>query len=140
MKKICFLLICVLPVLAKAQNTIVLTIKDSASGDALSNVSVLFSKNKKGTTTDSTGKVMIPKPVSTTTLTLSAVGYQQKMVTLDTAATDTTILLRAATQALEEVIISSSRTESRIENLPTRVEVLGAEEVEEESGIKPGNI
>ncbi|MBD0279613.1 MAG: TonB-dependent receptor, partial [Flavisolibacter sp.] len=59
---------------------------------------------------------------------------------LDTAATDTTILLRAATQALEEVIISSSRTESRIENLPTRVEVLGAEEVEEESGIKPGNI
>ncbi|MBD0280565.1 MAG: carboxypeptidase-like regulatory domain-containing protein, partial [Flavisolibacter sp.] len=99
MKKICFLLICVLPVLAKAQNTIVLTIKDSTSGDVLSNVSVLFSKNKKGMTTDSSGKVFISKPISTYTLTLSAIGYQQKMVTLDTAATDTTILLRAATQA-----------------------------------------
>lgn len=41
---------------------------------------------------------------------------------------------------LEEVIISSTRTETRIENTPTRVEVLGSEEVEEESGVKPTHV
>ncbi len=51
------------------------------------------------------------------------------------------ISLIASKEELEEVIIvSSSRTNSRIEDLPTKVEVLGAEEVREENGIKPGNI
>ena len=40
----------------------------------------------------------------------------------------------------EVVIISSSRTNSRIEDLPTKIEVLGAEELHEENQIKPGNI
>lgn len=41
---------------------------------------------------------------------------------------------------LEEVIISSTRNNSRIEDLPMKVEVLGKEEMIEESGIKPGNV
>ena len=41
---------------------------------------------------------------------------------------------------LDEVIISSTRTETRIENTPTRVEVLGSEEVDEESGVKPTHV
>ena len=40
----------------------------------------------------------------------------------------------------EVIVVSSSRTNSRIEDLPTKVEVLGAEEMHEENGIKPGNI
>lgn len=42
--------------------------------------------------------------------------------------------------ALDEVIVTSSRTNSRMENTPTRVEVLGLEEMQEENNIKPGNI
>ncbi|MBL0233639.1 MAG: TonB-dependent receptor [Chitinophagaceae bacterium] len=41
---------------------------------------------------------------------------------------------------LDEVIISSTRTDTRIENTPTRVEVLGSEEVDEESGVKPTHV
>ncbi len=41
---------------------------------------------------------------------------------------------------LDEVIISSTRTETRIENTPTRVEVIGSEEVDEESGVKPTHV
>ena len=40
----------------------------------------------------------------------------------------------------EEVLVTATRTNSRIEDLPTRVEVLGAEEMEEESSIKPASI
>ena len=40
----------------------------------------------------------------------------------------------------EEVLVTATRTNSRIENLPTRVEVLGAEEMGEESSIRPVSI
>jgi outer membrane receptor protein involved in Fe transport len=40
----------------------------------------------------------------------------------------------------EEVLVTATRTNSRLEDLPTRVEVLGEEELTEENGIKPGNI
>ena len=40
----------------------------------------------------------------------------------------------------EEVLVTATRTNSRIENLPTWVEVLGAEEMEEESSIRPASI
>ncbi|MBO9731975.1 MAG: TonB-dependent receptor [Chitinophaga sp.] len=41
---------------------------------------------------------------------------------------------------LNEVIITSTRNNSRIEDLPMKVEVMGKEEMIEESGIKPGNV
>lgn len=41
---------------------------------------------------------------------------------------------------LDEVIVTSYRTNSRIENIPTRVEVLGQDDLIEENGVKPGNI
>ncbi|HNP34106.1 MAG TPA: TonB-dependent receptor, partial [Flavobacterium sp.] len=44
------------------------------------------------------------------------------------------------TNELYEVIVTTSRTNSRMENTPTRVEVLGLEEMNEENNIKPGNI
>jgi outer membrane receptor for ferrienterochelin and colicins len=53
------------------------------------------------------------------------------------SAKDTTI---SKVSDLQEVIISSTRTGSRIEDLPVKVEVLGTEDMMEESGIKPGNV
>lgn len=41
---------------------------------------------------------------------------------------------------LGEIVISSTRNNSRIEDLPMKVEVLGKEDMIEESGIKPGNV
>lgn len=40
----------------------------------------------------------------------------------------------------EVVIVASSRTEQKIENSPQKVEVLGNEDMQEESGIKPAGI
>ncbi|MES2890732.1 MAG: TonB-dependent receptor, partial [Bacteroidota bacterium] len=51
------------------------------------------------------------------------------------------VLLEPDEQNLDEVIIvSSTRTNQRIENSPLKVEVLGSEEMNEENVIKPGNI
>jgi outer membrane receptor for ferrienterochelin and colicins len=43
-------------------------------------------------------------------------------------------------EALEEVVVTSSRTNSRIEDLPIKVEVLGQEDMDEESAVVPGNV
>ncbi len=52
-----------------------------------------------------------------------------------------TIELEENVSSLEDVtIISSTRNNQRIENAPMKVEVLGHEEMQEESGIKPAGI
>ncbi|HVI47750.1 MAG TPA: TonB-dependent receptor [Chitinophaga sp.] len=73
-------------------------------------------------------------------LTVTAMAQQQRQ-----PAKDTTLPVKDTTHVdkvsdLQEVIISSTRNNSRIEDLPMKVEVLGKEEMIEESGIKPGNV
>ncbi|WP_440133373.1 TonB-dependent receptor plug domain-containing protein [Chitinophaga sancti] len=57
-------------------------------------------------------------------------------------AQDTTRVIPDTTKIVQihEVVVSSTRTNSRIEDLPMKVEVLGPEEMQEESGIKPANV
>ncbi|RAJ81846.1 iron complex outermembrane receptor protein/outer membrane receptor for ferrienterochelin and colicins [Chitinophaga dinghuensis] len=65
-------------------------------------------------------------------ISLSAVAQQDT-----TAPKKDTI---SSVKELEGVTISSTRNNSRIENLPMKVEVLGKEEMIEEASIKPGNV
>ena len=43
-------------------------------------------------------------------------------------------------KTMEEVIISSTRSTRTIQNIPTRVELIGGEELEEKGNMKPGDI
>ncbi len=51
-----------------------------------------------------------------------------------------TIGLLTSEEKMDEIIVSTTRTNSRIEDLPLKVEVLGLEEMDEESALVPGNI
>lgn len=111
----------------------------------LENVTVQLIATKRGTNTDSNGYFSITtKLTGKVKLHFSHTGYVSKDTLLDLTSlgiSNFLIFLEAAAENLDEVIIvSSSRTNSRIEDLPTKVEVLGSEEVHEENGIKPGNI
>lgn len=48
--------------------------------------------------------------------------------------------LKHAEEDLEEVVISSTRSTRTIQNIPTRVEFIGGEELEEKGNMKPGDI
>ncbi len=48
--------------------------------------------------------------------------------------------LERDTGILEDIVVHSSRTNSRIKDLPARVEVLGTEDMEEETSMHPGNV
>lgn len=45
-----------------------------------------------------------------------------------------------AQEDLEEIVVTSTRTRRSFEELPTRVEVLGGEEINEKANMKPGDI
>ena len=76
-------------------------------------------------------------------ITVSFTGYQafDTLITVEKNNIVLNVLLEEVKEELDDVlIVSSSRTNSRIEDLPTKIEVLGAEELHEENQIKPGNI
>ena len=82
-------------------------------------------------------------PAGLHTIVVSMVGYEEKEISLnDTpiSSAPQVILLHPKSALMNEVTIMATRNNSRLENLPTNVEVLGMEEIDEESGIKPGSI
>ncbi len=126
------------------QNRVQFQITDASSGDTLSNVSIIAKGAAAGIATDSKGRAVIFLPDGKRTITFSSVGYKKLELTFTFPLVNKDSVLHIEMEKeekeLEQVVVSSSRTESRIENLPTKVEVLGFEEVNEEVGIKPGNI
>lgn len=53
---------------------------------------------------------------------------------------DTVVLPPSKQQTLGEVVISSTRSTRTIQNIPTRVEFISGEELEEKANMKPGDI
>ncbi|HEX8461825.1 MAG TPA: TonB-dependent receptor, partial [Segetibacter sp.] len=126
----------------KSQVKIIFTVYDSVTHGTVAGATVINSSTKKGSLTNASGTVTILSDTTTPhAFVFSMVNYKAKTVVITTTVdTAVIIFLPAIENELEEVIVSSSRTNSRLEDLPTKVEVLGAEEVAEENGIKPGNI
>lgn len=89
------------------------------------------------------GRITITVPNGKWVLSFSCTGYRLFTMELEVPYKGDTIIpihMSRDEKEMEEVVISSSRTDSRIENTPTRVEVLGSEEVEEEGGVKPAHV
>jgi len=125
-----------------AQSTVSFTIYDSITHRTLGGVSIVKKGTQKGAVTSLDGKASLMLDAnSSTVFDISYINYESRTLIIN-ATTDTAVevLLAQAEHQMEEVIVSSTRTNSRLEDLPTRVEVLGSEEVAEENGIKPGNI
>ena len=139
---LCF--ICALfTVVSYGQVAIVIIVRDSATQALLQSATIHHSESNLTKATDKNGRVQFALPSkSMQHFSLSSVDFESKTLEVSVESIDTTIevVLSSKEHALEEVIVSSSRTNSRVEDLPTKVEVLGAEEVTEENGIKPGNI
>ncbi|MBC7587159.1 MAG: carboxypeptidase-like regulatory domain-containing protein, partial [Chitinophagaceae bacterium] len=111
----------------------------------LQGVSIKVLPSKKATITNAQGVFELKNiPSGKIIIQFSYTGFELKDTVVEAsnnAAIVLNISLEESKKELDEVVVvSSSRTNSRIEDLPTKVEVLGAEEVHEENQIKPGNI
>ena len=127
-----------------SQNNFNCFIKDAESKESLTGVTAKINSSTKITASDANGSIAFTNlPAGNIKITFSFVGYGDQIVSFHIPQGDTVQIIylqKAEVKTEEEVIISSSRTNSRIEDLPTKVEVLGSEEVDEEAGTIPGNI
>lgn len=144
MNKVIFILFYfIICVEAPAQCDFKLLVKDSATKQSLSFATVQCTSVKRTVAGDSTGLAIIKNlPAGIHTFKISIVGFEEKIITQTLPQTDSffVVLMNPKELKDEVVVVASSRTNSRIEDLPTKVEVLGLEELTEENGIKPGNI
>ena len=127
----------------QAQNTFQAILKDEDTKEALPFANVVLEDTQTGATTDTTGKVILKNiPNGKQTIIFSYVGYQTKEKTFAFPLNQKTplIIYLEKSANLDEVVVYSTRINNRIKEIPTRIEVLGNEEVVEETAINPGNI
>ncbi len=93
--------------------------------------------------TDADGLATFRLPAGTWSVSAERIGFARGEVRLVLAATaDTTLVIDLAQEAIETegIVVTSGRTERRIEEEPIRIEAVSREEVEEKLLMTPGDI
>jgi outer membrane receptor for ferrienterochelin and colicins len=93
--------------------------------------------------TNAVGEVAFTLAPGEHVIRVGALGHAEQEVRVALAAgADTTLVVRLEVEAIEaeEILVLSTRTERRIEDVPLRVEVVAREEVEEKLLMTPGDI
>src|SRR5262249_44822607 len=70
------------------------------------------------------------------------IGYQSKTTLIDIPVPGDTVTIRLEPfgEEMGEVVVASTRTSRTLRNIPTRVEVINGEELEEKGNMRPGDI
>lgn len=127
-----------------AQNSFSILIKSERDKQSLAGVTVVVKEMSKTFIADSSGLVVIDNiPAGKHTLVFSHVGFKELEKTFIFPLNSTRIveiILEQGDAELENIIISSTRSNRSIINTPTRVEVIAGEEIREEAAMRPGDI
>lgn len=110
-----------------AQTTVTGTVKDAKTGETLLGANIKVTGKAVGTTTDFDGKfTLIVNQEPPFTIEVSMLGFQTAKVEITQNKQDVTVDLTENATALDEVVISASRTPERILESPVTVERLDA--------------
>jgi outer membrane receptor for ferrienterochelin and colicins len=118
-------------------------IKDKDTKENLVSVTADIKKLNLGAASDTNGILNIHNiPNGTYEIVFSSIGYEKKEMefSFPMAAQPVEILMEKESGELSNIIVTTTRTNSRIEDIPIRVEVIAKDEVNEETNIKPTNI
>jgi outer membrane receptor for ferrienterochelin and colicins len=145
MKKNLFLLMMMLGQMAFAQNSLKAVISDKESQKVLIGATLSIPKLNINTKSDTTGLVYINQiPDGAFEVLVSYIGYNQvkKTIVFNSVKPNNIIYisLEESENNLEEVIVQSTRTDQSLLDIPTRIEALPLEELDEKSTMKPGDI
>ena len=97
----------------------------------------------RSVTADSTGMASFQNlPAGKFKMIVSYVGFAEKTVavTIPFSSDVLEVELEAEEDEEEEVIVQSTRTSRTIKNVPTRVEVIEFEEIDEKNNMRPANV
>lgn len=145
MKKYFFIIFLFISVSAIAQNTFRAVVRDAKTMNALPHATIKIPDLKITSVSDSLGALNISNiPAGKFDVEVSFVGYAdfEKTFTFPLNKPDTvlTLALTPKGDELAEVIIQSTRTNQNLRDIPTRIEALPLEELDEKSSMAPGDI
>lgn len=127
---------------SQAQQTLLIKVTAGENKTPLA-ASILIKGTGKGYAADTSGiaSILFPDNGSYTLLT-SAVGREEKETRITIPYTSDTlpIELEGAEHEMDEVVVQSTRTSRTIANVPTRVETIELEEIDEKNNMRPANV
>jgi outer membrane receptor for ferrienterochelin and colicin len=128
---------------ATAQHNFKARIINKESGESLAGATVSIESLKKSAVADTSGIAVISNlPAGKYILKISSVGYEENESEVEIPLTTdmVTIEMKAEHEEEEEIIIQSTRSSRTISDIPTRVEFVAGEELDEKANMKPGDI
>lgn len=141
---ICWIGLCVNFSSLFSQNIFTAIVKDKETDEVLVGVNVILEKTQKGGTTNSEGIVIINDiPDGSFVLRYSYIGYETFHDTVDFPKDNRSkkvVLMEPRSHDGEEIVVMATRGSRTIDDTPTRVEAIAAEELDEKSSMKPGDI
>lgn len=125
-----------------AQNTLQIVVKSSDDKQPLAGANVVLKALKNGSSTDVNGFATLKNVANgPQTLAVSFVGHVDYKQIVTLPYTDTLfVFLESEEEDLDEVTVTSTRSSRTIDDIPTRVEIIAAEELEEKADMNAGNI
>ncbi len=127
----------------QAQNDLRLVIQDSATAEPVVGASVILVGTSLSASADVDGSLTLSGITDGPhMLRCAALGYRTQNLLLTFPRNTATLTIRLVNEGTElaEAVVTATRTNSRIDDVPQKIEVLGEEELHEESSLKPGNI
>ena len=126
------------------QNSLRVSIQDAQTGKSLIGATALIHPGDIGATADTIGILTLNVPAQGRyALTCSFVGYETKTDSVTIGNSENTLVVRLTPsegEELEEVIVTSTRSNRNIDDIPTRIEAITGEELEEKANMRPGDI
>jgi len=126
-----------------AQHQFTATIRDKATKEPLIGATAILVGTTNGATSNVNGVVILNDiPEGKQIIAFSYVGYASRVDTLYFPLADKTydVLLESEAEEMEEVIVRATRSSRTIADIPTRIEAISGEELEEKGNMKPGDI
>jgi iron complex outermembrane receptor protein len=127
---------------ASAQHIFKAKIISKETGEMLRGTTVSIESLKKITAADSLGNVLIKDiPPGKYRIRITSVGYAEKAIMYEfPLVQDVLVEMETQHEEEEEIVIQSTRSTRTIKDIPTRVEFVAGEELDEKANMKPGDI
>ncbi len=142
MRLLTILLLSAISLYSQAQQTLQIKITGGENKTPVA-ANILIRETTRGFAADSLGTASVFfQNNGNYTIVVSAVGYQEKATSISIPYSSDTLQIELETEEeeLEEIIVQSTRTSRTIANVPTRVETIEFEEIDEKNNMRPANV
>jgi len=124
-----------------AQTAFKVTVKDENTKEAIAGAIVTVKDTPISATTDAQGVAQLNNiPDGPQTITIFSPGYETRELALTFPLASETLVFLKVNNEVGAVTITSTRTGREIDDVPTRVEAIDEEEVDEKTNMRPANV